>query len=133
MSDAGAFAGWAMTSFSKNQADAWKYIAFLLSSNAQETAWKVGNLVPNNVLSKVATTSPGMKKVFQLAKNPNNWTSYYTWTQAAYDTDRKFAPLLPNRRDVDQPDPRATRAGSDSAAAAAEVIGAVTQPRTWIV
>jgi hypothetical protein len=50
--------------------------------------------VPNNVLSKVATTSPGMKKVFRLAKNPNNWTSYYTWTQAAYDTDRKFAPLF---------------------------------------
>ena len=94
LSDAGAFAGWAMTSFSKHQPEAWKYIAFLLSPSAQETAWKVGNLVPNNVLSKVTTTSPGMKKVFQLAKNPNNWTSYYTWTQSAYDTDRKFAPLF---------------------------------------
>jgi multiple sugar transport system substrate-binding protein len=94
LSDAGAFAGWAMTSFSKHQPEAWKYIAFLLSPSAQETAWKVGNLVPNNILSKVATTSPGMKKVFQLAKNPNNWTSYYTWTQSAYDTDRKFAPLF---------------------------------------
>jgi raffinose/stachyose/melibiose transport system substrate-binding protein len=94
LSDAGAFAGWAMTSFSKHQPEAWKYIQFLLSPSAQETAWKVGNLVPNNVMSKVTTTSPGMKKVFQLAKNPNNWTSYYTWTQAAYDTDRKFAPLF---------------------------------------
>jgi raffinose/stachyose/melibiose transport system substrate-binding protein len=92
LNDAGAFAGWSMTSFSKHQPEAWKYIQFLLSPNAQLIAWKVGNLVPNNLLAKPATSSPAMRKIFKLAQNRNNWSSYYGWTQAAYDTDRKFAP-----------------------------------------
>ena len=118
LSDAGAFAGWALTSFSKHQPEAWKYIAFLLSPSAQETAWKVGNLVPNNVVSKVTTTSPGMKKVFQLAKNREQLDELLHLDAVGLRHGPQVRAAVLDRRRVYQPDPRPARAGSHPAAAA---------------
>jgi multiple sugar transport system substrate-binding protein len=93
--DSGPNGGYAITTFSKNQDAAWKYVAFMSSRAAQQFNWSYDRHIPNHRLAVTRPDSRVYADMLRLFESPNNYPLFLSMPDPVMATLRqKAVPML---------------------------------------
>lgn len=92
--ESGPSQGYLITSFSEHQDEAWEYISFLTSKEAQTIRWEQFGVFPNNNLVDTTTDDPVVRKMLELTAIPGNFALWMNTTDQAMTPLRQNAARL---------------------------------------
>jgi raffinose/stachyose/melibiose transport system substrate-binding protein len=91
--DAGPNGGWAIANWSEHQDAAWKYISYVLSPEAQEIMWEVGEgaSAPNSTAAAVTSDDPLGQQYLDILAEPENHTTFLSMPNSVQTAHQKAA------------------------------------------
>lgn len=92
--ESGPSQGYLITSFSEHQDEAWEYVSFLASEEAQTLRWEQFGVFPNNDLVDTTTDEPVVRKMLELSAIPGNFALWMNTTDQAMTPLRQNAARL---------------------------------------
>ena len=89
--DAGPNSGWGITKWTSDKTGAWNYIKWMESKQAQELAWSMGRLIPNNAQAATPTNNAAIRSILTAIKNPLSHTIYVGFPVSVLAINERYA------------------------------------------
>jgi raffinose/stachyose/melibiose transport system substrate-binding protein len=89
--DSGPNGGWSIGKWTEHPEEAWAYISFLVSAEAEQIMLDVSGENPNNRAVETVSDYPPRQKFLNWLKNPKNATSYMGYTEEQESLGGRFS------------------------------------------